>query len=405
MRSLLYAGLLVLPFFNALAAAFDDEASAVRYALGNNRDLRAARLTVSAAEARVRGTGKLSNPEIEATVAGGKDFEGRIEIGLTQRFPLTARLRLEKAISQLEVEAARIEVAGREREVAAKVREAFLQAAQAREGRILRGRQGELAATFAKSLQGRVAEGFDSPLDAAEAALEATRLKAQVAALRAEEDAATGKLAALLGLPANETLTVQDIPPLPSSLPAAASPANRPDIRLAEIAIEAAEKDLGLARAMRWEDIGVGVFVEAERFRDEPEGIEPEGLIGMRLSLPLPVWNNGQAAVEERKAIAQRRTELLEAIRLAAAHEAASAWRQMKARFSAAQQMQNDALPAARKLLADTQAASDRGEADVQRIFRVRERLIAIENDALESRSQFHLARAAWLHAAGAPTP
>jgi cobalt-zinc-cadmium efflux system outer membrane protein len=226
-----------------------------------------------------------------------------------------------------------------------------------------------------------------------------------VAALRAEEDAATGKLAALLGLPANETLTVQDIPPLPSSLPAAASPANRPDIRLAEIAIEAAEKDLGLARAMRWEDIGVGVFVEAERFRDEPEGIEPEGLIGMRLSLPLPVWNNGQAAVEERKAIAQRRTELLEAIRLAAAHEAASAWRQMKARFSAAQQMQNDALPAARKLLADTQAASDRGEADVQRIFRVRERLIAIENDALESRSQFHLARAAWLHAAGAPTP
>ena len=156
---------------------------------------------------------------------------------------------------------------------------------------------------------------------------------------------------------------------------------------------------------MRWDDIGVGIFVEGERFRDEPEGIESEGLIGMRLSVPLPVWNNGQAAVEERKAIAQRRLELLEAIRVSAAHEAASAWRQMKARFSAAQQMQNDALPAARKLLADTQAAYDRGEADAQRLFRVRERLIAVENDALESRIQFHLARAAWLHANGAPTP
>ncbi len=405
MRSLLFAGLLIATFLNARAADFANEASAVRFALTNNRDLRAARLTVSAAEARVRGAGRLSHPEIEATVAGGQDFQGRVEIGLTQRFPLTARLRLEKEISRLEIDAAQAEVAEREREIVAKVREAFLHSARAREARLLRSRQAELGATFTKSLQSRVTEGFDSPLDAAEAALEAVRLQAQVAELRAEEESATGKLAALLGMPGNETLTVKDIPALPNSPPAAGSPTNRPDIRLAEIAIEAAEKDLGLARAMRWEDIGVGVFVEGERFRDEPEGIEPEGLVGLRLSVPLPVWNNGEAAVEERKAIAQRRIELLQAIRLTAAHEAASAWRQMKARFEAARQMQNEALPAARELLADIQAAHERGETDAQRLFRIRERLIAIETETLESRAQFHLARAAWLHATGASTP
>ncbi len=102
---------------------------------------------------------------------------------------------------------------------------------------------------------------------------------------------------------------------LPPSAPAAKPAGKRADIRLAEIAIEAAEKDLGLARAMRWDDIGVGLFVEGERLRDEPEGISTEGLIGMKLSVPLPVWNTGGAAVEERRIIAQRRMEMLETLR------------------------------------------------------------------------------------------
>ncbi len=96
--------------------------SAVRYALEKNRTLAAARLMLAAAEARARGAGRLANPDLEIVVAGGQDFEGRIEVGLMQRFPLTARLRLEKEISALEIEAARCEIAEQERTITGQVR-------------------------------------------------------------------------------------------------------------------------------------------------------------------------------------------------------------------------------------------------------------------------------------------
>ena len=391
----------------AEAVTLSDASDAVRMALVENRDLRAARLAVAAAEARVRGAGRLANPEVEATVAGGQDFEGRIELGLSQRFPLTARLRLEKELSQLDLEAARWEVAETEWRVSRDVRRAFLELAGAQAVQALRVAQIGLSRDFSDALGRRVAEGFASSLEADEAGLELGELEAAGAEARALEAAAAGELALLIGRPAGEPLGVRDTLDLPSSVPTARKPDNRPDVRLAEIAIEAAETDLGLARAMRWEDVGVGLFVEGERFRDEPEGIETEGLIGMRLSVPLPVWQNGHAAVAERQALKTRRLEMLEALRLAAVHQTTAAWNRMQARFAAARQLQNVVLPKARRLLADTQSAYDRGETDAGAVFRLRQRLIILETAALAARRDFHLARADWLHAVGPakPTP
>ncbi len=377
--------------------------SAVRYALEKNRTLAAARLMLAAAEARARGAGRLANPDLEIVVAGGQDFEGRIEVGLMQRFPLTARLRLEKEISALEIEAARCEIAEQERAITEQVREAFVALTRAREVHVLRKRQVELNTTFADSLGRRVTEGLASTLDAGEASLEAKQLQASLKTLAAEEAMAASKLAMLLALPSARQIEIKSPMSLPSSAPAAKPAGKRADIRLAEIAIEAAEKDLGLARAMRWDDIGVGLFVEGERLRDEPEGISTEGLIGMKLSVPLPVWNTGVAAVEERLIIAQRRMEMLEALRLTVAHEVDATTQQMRDRFAAAQQLQNDVLPAARKLLGDTQASYERGETEIQRLFRIRERLTNLENANLEALAEYHLARIRWEAALGQP--
>ncbi len=58
------------------------------------------------------------NPELGLEVAGGQDFEGRVEVGLTQWFPVTSRLRWERTVSQLEITKARLEVADMERRIA-----------------------------------------------------------------------------------------------------------------------------------------------------------------------------------------------------------------------------------------------------------------------------------------------
>jgi len=81
----------------AAAAAFTSE-SAVRHALANNVDLAAARLTVEEARGRLAKAGRLADPELESELKPDvRGREGVLGFGLTQRFPLTARLRLEKA--------------------------------------------------------------------------------------------------------------------------------------------------------------------------------------------------------------------------------------------------------------------------------------------------------------------
>lgn len=403
MRVLFFTLTLLATLANGWSDPFS-EATAVRFALDNNRDLRAARLSVEAAEARLRGAGRLSNPELEVFVAGGQDFEGNVEIGLMQRFPLTARLRLEKELSQLDLEAAREEVADQKRRLAAHVRESFLALAAARETSALRKRQTEAATNISAALKRQAGEGFASSLDVTQAALEAAQLQASAEDAQAGEAVNEATLATLLGLPTTRSLVLRSGLPLPSSLPLARSSEGRPDLVLARIAITAAQTDLALARAMRWEDIGLGIFVEGERLRDEPEGIENEALLGLKLSVPLPVWQNGSAAVAERQSLAQRREELLAALQLQAEHEAQSAWKQMTARFAAARRLEKEVLPLAQKLLADTQSVYDRGEADTQSLFRARQHLITVENEALNARSAFHLARSAWLFATNPPS-
>ena len=84
--------------------------SAVEIAIHENKELSSARLLVNEALGRARKAGVLSNPELEMEVAGGQDFEGRVMAGITQRFPLTARLRLERQLSDLDVKMADLEV-------------------------------------------------------------------------------------------------------------------------------------------------------------------------------------------------------------------------------------------------------------------------------------------------------
>lgn len=62
-----------------------------------NPDLAAARLGIQEALGRLTQSGQLSNPELETSLESNSRIrEGRLEIGLSQRFPVTERLQLEK---------------------------------------------------------------------------------------------------------------------------------------------------------------------------------------------------------------------------------------------------------------------------------------------------------------------
>jgi len=375
--------------------------SAARMALQKNPDLSAARMIVAEAEARARSSGRLSNPELGLEVAGGQDFEGRVEIGITQRFPLTARLRLERNLSAIDIERARLELQERGRQLEVATRAAYYELAAVRESIALAGRQASVAKELALSLKSGAREGLSSSLDAGQAALSGEELAVAREAYLVDEAVALGRLALLLGLPASNTLTLKETLTLPGSLPANQSIGFRPDLRLAEMAVESGAVDVSLAKASRWDDVGVGLFAEGERTEDAPEGIDSEALFGVRFNIPLPIWQNGSGKVAEKQAIHERQQKQLQALRLSALNEALVAYRGMVANHRLAIQIESSLLPLARQQVTDTDATYQRGEADMQTLSRARERLAQVEVSALEARKKFFLSRSEWLAAVG----
>jgi outer membrane protein TolC len=375
--------------------------SAAKMALQKNPELAAARTIVAEAEARARASGRLSNPELGLEVAGGQDFEGRVEIGVMQRFPITARLRLERNLSALDIERARLEVQEKGRQLEVATRGAYYDLAAARESIALAGRQAAVAKELAESLRSSAGEGLSSSLDAGQAVLTGEEFAVAREAYLVDEAVALGRLASLLGLPASESLTTKESLALPRSLPANQSIGFRPDLRLAEMAVESGAVDVSLAKASRWDDVGVGLFVEGERTEDAPEGIDSEALLGVRFNIPLPIWQNGNGKVAEKQAVHERQQKQLQALRLAALNEALVAYRRMAANHRLATQIENNLLPMAKKQVDDTSATYQRGEADMQTLSRARERLAQVEVSALEARKKFFLSRSEWLAAVG----
>ncbi len=76
-----------------------------------NPDLGAARVRIREAMGRHIQSGRLSNPELNVELSHDRRFRERgAEIGFSQRFPITNRLAIEKAVTAIELEAAEAEM-------------------------------------------------------------------------------------------------------------------------------------------------------------------------------------------------------------------------------------------------------------------------------------------------------
>ena len=370
-------------------------------ALKGNMELAAARFLIQEAEGRARGAGILANPELEAEVAAGQDFEGRVVARIMQRFPLTGRLRLERKLSDMDVQMAGLEVREKEWQLTLAVRKAFYDLAAAREALEISRRQAELAEAFTKTVAGAVDAGFRSKLDLQEVELSASNLQAKAESLRGLEMESSARLSEWLGLPGDSDFILPLLPILPKSVPASRPAGTRAELALAELAVRSGEADVLLSKATSWDDVGAGVFVEGERFRDDPTGIEPEALVGLKLSIPLPLWQSGSGNVAEKEAARKRVSARLESLRFAVQNQILLSHRIMSLRFRSATEFGTKVLPTANDHVRECEAAYARGEVDLQAVFRARDRLAEVELSDLEARKAYFLAYSEWLGALG----
>ena len=359
-----------------------------------NPDLAAARLRIQEALGRMNQSGRLSNPEIETGIEHNPRFrEGKFEIGVSQRFPITDRLRLEKDVSLTELKSSEAEVREVERQLIGQAREAVVKVLATRQRRQLLREQSGVSREFADFLSEAAGKGEGSSLDAGQAKLEATSLSMEIRQLDAGEAALVGELKPLLGMRPGEALSVGGTLPEATLPTAAADPSRRPDFQVAKLGALAAAQSVALEQARRYDDLEGGIFTGVERTEDAPQGYENEAMVGLRLKIALPFWNKNEGNIQEAQARQERKEKEAVALGRGIRLEAETARAEMAEWAKLIGEINDTLFPLADEQTKLTEAAYRNGQGEIQSVLRSREKRLQLAAAKLDALREFHLAR------------
>jgi len=365
-----------------------------------NPTLAAARFRISEALGRMKQSGRLSNPSFDTGIDHNvKSAEGRIEIGLSQKFPVTNRLALEKEITLAGVDAAEAEVRDIERLLVAEARAEFVKILSIRDRKGLLQKQKKLASELSDFITAASERGEISSLDAAQARLAALRITTEERRLDTEETAVLGNLRPLVGIAAEAGVSLSgDLPPV--FVPEIGS-VNRPDLNAARIDLRAAGTGIALEQARRRDDIEASVFAAGERSEDAPDGLENEGIIGFKLSIPLPFWNDNQGNIDEATARRDRKEKEVQALDIGIRHESQTALTEMRQWAALVSELDGDLIPLAKEQTILLEEAYTKGQGELQSVLSSREQTLELLASRLDATREFHLARIRYQSARG----
>jgi outer membrane protein, heavy metal efflux system len=367
--------------------------SAVAYALKHNPSLAAARLGIEEARGRLKQSGRLSNPELELGFNKNTwSRESSANVVLMQRFPVTGRLRFEKAVSRAQLSAAESEVRDAERRLSADVRTLVVKLVALNQQRNLRSTQLATNQELFEFLRNLVATGEGSSTDALQVEQALRQIEIEKLQLTAEEMGLLGEFRILLGTPATETPMVRGELTPPSVDRKSSDPVGRPDILAAQSRAEAAQLTVRERQARRLDDVGAGISYQNERRIDDPNPVQTEQTIGLRFSISLPLWNTNSGRIYEATAAAHRAEKELAAVRLTAGAEVLAARNAMDAYSKILVDLDSKVLPRATQLEEQLQTSYSSGQTPLVEVLRARSRNLDLQRQRLDALRDYHLA-------------
>jgi outer membrane protein TolC len=386
---LLFASLLLS---SASGVTLSPEAAA-EYALRHNADLDAARIAIGEARGRLQHSGRLSNPELELEFSKNpRSRESSASVVLFQRLPLTGRLRHEKAVSRAQLAAAESEVRDAERKLSAEVRSLAIKLVALQEQHALRSTQLANIRELTDFLKKLATTGEGSSADVLQIEIESRQIEIEMLQLSAEETALLGECRILLGLPTRESLAISGKLTPPDRVRRSSDPAQRPDLIAAKSRLEAAQANVREQQARRMEDIGVGISFTNERTIDDPNPIQKEQIIGLRFSLPLPLWNDNLGRIHEATNASARAEKELAAARVSLETEILAARNAMEAHSKILTELDSKALPQAAQLEDHLRSGYSSGHTPLVEVLRVRSRRLDLERQRLDALRDYNLA-------------
>jgi len=374
-----------------------DRARAIAFALENNADLRAARLSIDLAESRLARTGIRSNPSVNIEYSSDLLFndegEHTLGVGFSQKFPLANRLKLAKAVSRVDIAKAKAEVRIQEIAIAQSINEIALELQVNDTRRASLGRLLSKSEEIASFIQSRVSFGEYSQLEANQATLEARSLAQEINQLSDERNHLVHALEPLLGLKAEKEMSfveVKEIDLSDDSLRYDDSIFDRhPEFQLATLEAHSAEAEIALAESENWEDVTARIFWENERSVDEPNGLGTDRFIGVGLSIPLPLRKKGDLRVREQRIARDQSHRKAAAIKLRVQHEIEHARHEMEDLRKSIHSYRKEVIELAEQQLEETQAAHQKGLVSFVTLMDVQRQLLEIEHKHLDTLESF----------------
>ena len=307
---------------------------AVRQALANNLDLKAAYYEVDKARGRLLQAGLWPNPALEIVGTSDKAFNDEnqriVTVGFNQAFPITGRLRFAKQAARVEVAQAIAEIRNRERLLIGEVERTFVLVVSNREQIAARQELLGVNRSFVDLSKKRLEAALSSQVDVNLAEIETQRLQQEIALLETDLRTNLSALRTRLGLGPEAPLNVEgSLESIAKQLAPRGNEvtftARRPDLRSLDLAGDRARAESRLAQATAWGEPTLGLTYERDRSVDDPSGIKVDQYLGLRVAVPLALFDRGQGTVREQAAAARQSQAQIAALELSIRNEIAAA--------------------------------------------------------------------------------
>jgi cobalt-zinc-cadmium efflux system outer membrane protein len=308
---------------------------AIAEALSNNAELRVLEAAVESARGTIVTASTWGNPEFSATpgvkradAEGGNETAFHLEVEIVQPILSPGKRAVQKAAAEANVELQEIGQDALRWQLRQNVQKEYWRLTAATRLIELRREQVESSRLFAEAARLRAQSGYASDFESARSAAEWITARK---ALKEAEAVAAGlraSLNTLLGRESTSDLTVSgsmggNFPQASASACIEAALSSNLSLRMSARQAAVADLSMRAARLERRPDFGIGPSAEYT---------EEEQVIGLRVSLPLPIWDRKKgviatAAAEQQKAwadVARVRAEIVRVTAEAAArYEAA----------------------------------------------------------------------------------
>lgn len=369
---------------------------AVAKSLESSRDIRAAARLIDEAQGRRESAGLMPNPELE--IGGGPGLYARhtgiMQAEFRQKFPITSRLRLEERIADTDVAVAKEEVLIARRRVVGEVKTVAVRLLALREEIALVGRRREIAQKLADESRARATRGEASSNDTGFLELEAASFADELARIEAERASLLPNFRVKLGLKPDADADIAGGIPDARDEYGLPDPNACPECRKLRLLADGAQTAVELANAGRWQDISVGVFGQLEHTygNTDPRNHQNLGYAGVKVTVPLPLWNDKSGENRSARAHRERLNEELAAEIARLDGDAQSARRELDLLTARLPDLRDKLLPAAAAQTERIRSSLTKGEAVPSDLLRALDKQAEIERRTVTLRRDIALA-------------